>query len=402
VTITLAEMEFSDKALADRWRNVREDFWGDLKAETVNMLKRLLERTMDIEIQDLVGARPWGRNRRIPWHRNGRYRRSLLTGFGLIPDLAVPRLREGRVPFRCLAAYRRRTQDVDAAVLKTFLAGVSERRVQEVLEPLLGPQVASATTVSKITRVLDKQVQRFHARPLQDVYRYLILDGVYLKAKSPLSVKRRCVLVAYGVRQDGLRELIDFHLAAHGESQTAWELFLTRLKNRGLEGRALRLAVVDGNQGLWNALDLVWLGLPRQRCWAHKLRNLANKLPRRFQTPCLAQARNVYNCRSYAQAVAAFRRWKRAWYPVAPDAVACLENDLDSLLTFYRTAPKTLWRKLRTTNVIERAFREVRRRTRPMSCFQNVQSVERILFALFFRQNTLWSKKPLPEITQNS
>lgn len=402
MTHTLPELDFSDKALDIRWQGVTEDFWGDLKVQTNLALKRLLETTMSIELQDLIGARRWAHSPTRRGHRNGAYRRTLLTGFGWIGDLRVPRVREGRLSFRCLGRYRRRSPDVDAALLKTFLGGVGQRNVQEVLEPLLGPGSVSATTVSQVTRVLDHQVRTFHARPLQDVYRHLFLDGVYLKSKSPVSVRRRCVLVAYGIRNDGVRELIDFHLAAKGESQIAWEVFLSRMKNRGLVGHALRLAVVDGNKGLWNAIDLVWPGLPRQRCWAHKLRNVANLIPQKLQAQAIAQTKSIYAADSYSQALQAFRLWKHDWRWIAPKAVECLEEDLESLLVVYTSAPKNLWLSLRTTNIIERLFREVRRRTRPMSCFQNIASVERILFALFYRFNRLWNDKPLKQITQDS
>ena len=399
---TVSELDFTDKALDIRWEGVSEDFWGDLKAQTRLALKRLLETTMAIELQDLLGARRWAHSSTRRGLRNGTYRRTLLTGFGWIPDLNVPRVREGRVSFRCLGRYHRRSPDVDRALIKTFLGGVGKRNVQEVLEPLLGPSAASASTVSRLTKVLDDDVRRFHNRPLLDQYLYLILDGVSLKAKSPLSVKRRCVLVAHGIRTDGVRELIDFRLANHGESQAAWEVFLSQLKNRGLDGRALRLAVVDGNKGLWNALDLVWPGLPRQRGWANKLRNVANHIPKRFQQIALSQARTIYDADSKNKAIHAFRLWKHDWRLIAPQAVQCLEEDLESLLTVYDHAPGGLWKKLRTTNAIERCFREVRRRTRPMSCFQNTASVERILFALFYRMNRLWESKPLSQITQKS
>lgn len=395
---TVAELEIGENTVVERWKNVREDFWGDLKTQALRALQRLLETTLDVEMQDLIGTRRRGGG----VQRNGFYFRTLLSGYGWIPRLSVPRLRSGSIRFRTLGAYKRRTPDVDEGVLKMFLAGVSTRRVEEVLEPLLGKGALSGSTVSKITKVLDGEVRRFHSRPLEDIYRYLILDGVYLKAKSPSSIRRRCILVVYGIREDGVRELVDFGLASHGESQTAWEVFLTGLKERGIHGRALHLAVVDGNKGLWNALDMVFPGLPRQRCWAHKLRNVAGRLPRRLQTPCTNGARKIYSADSYGEALKAFRHWKRVWKPVAPEAVACLEEDLESLLVFYRTCPEGLWIKLRTTNIIERVFREVRRRTRPMSCFQNMASVERIIYAIFHRQNNLWKDNPLEEITQSS
>ena len=399
---TVLELDLSDKVLWERWQRVQDDFWGDLKTQTLRALQRLLETTMDIELQDLIGARRWSHAASRTAHRNGFYHRTLLTSLGWMGRLRVPRLRSGRVVWRSLKAYQRRTPDVDKGVLEMFLAGVSTRRVEEVLVPLMGEGALSASTVSAISKVLGPAVSHFHRRALQDVYRYLILDGVYLKTKSPVSVKRRCILVVYGIRRDGVRELIDFQLASHGESQSAWDIFLTRLKNRGLHGATLELAVVDGNRGLWNALDLVWPGLPRQRCWAHKLRNVANQLPRKLQKVCLAQARQLYSATSYGHALRRFRKWKKFWNPIAPKAVACLEQDLESLLVFYRVCSKDLWVKLRTTNIIERVFREVRRRTRPMSCFENTDSVERIIYAIFYRQNNLWKDDPLLEITQNS
>lgn len=399
---TVSERDFNEQTDIDRWSEIPEDFWGDLKAEAARALRRLLESTMEVEMQDLIGARRWSRHRVPGRRRNGFNFRSLLTGFGWIPKLAVPKLRNGQVRFRCLPAYKRRTADVDASVLKMFLAGVSTRRVEEVLEPLLGSGTLSSATVSEITKVLDAAVNQFHRRPLQDVYRYLILDGIYLKAKSPASVKRRCILVVYGIRQDGVRELIDFQLAPHGESQIAWEVFLTRIKDRGLQGQAVHLAVLDGNKGSWNALDLVFPGLPRQRCWAHKLRNVVNHVPHRLQSACSRAARKIYTAASYGKAIQAFKHWKAVWKPIVPKAVVCLEADLEALLVFYQVSPRAMWVKLRTTNIIERVFREVRRRTRPMSCFQNTESVERIVFAIFYRQNDLWKKEPLQEMTLKS
>jgi len=397
----VAELSFSDKELGDRWGRVREDFWGDLKGQTLRALKMLLERSMEVEVQDLIGSPRWkhGLLRRI--YRNGFYSRDLLTGLGWLTQLHVPRVRSGGIRFETLPRYRRRSPDVDQAVLGMFLAGVSTRRVEEALRPLMGQRTVSAGTVSTIAKVLDKEVNQFHHRPISDDYRYIILDGIYLKAKSPVHSRRRCILVAYGIRANGVRELIDYRLARKSESQVAWECFLTSLLNRGLKGEHLLLAVVDGNRGLWNALNLIWPDVPRQRCWAHKLRNVANHVPKRLQQACMAQTRDIYDASCPAEAIKAYKVWEKLWKSIVPTAVACLEQDLEDLLHFFR-APKSMWVKIRTTNIIERVFREVRRRTRPMSCFQNTQSVERIIYAIFSRQNNLWRGKPLRQITQNS
>jgi len=390
----VSELEFTDKQLGERWSRVKADFWGDLKAQTVIALKNLLERSMEIEIQDLVGARRWEHLGRKRIYRKGSYFRSVLTSMGLISLLKVPRIRGGGMNFNTLPRYVQRTPDVDKGVLEMFLAGVSTRRVQEVMVPLMGRPTVSSSTVSQITKLLDSHVQGFHGRKLSDGYRYLVLDGIYLKTKSPIHSKRRCILVGYGITEDGTRELIDFKMARKGESQVAWESFLISLKNRGLEGNHLKLVVLDGNKGLWNAVDLVWLNVPRQRCWAHKLRNVANKVPKKLQSSCMVQASDIYRAGSKEEAIRAFKKWAKVWGGVAPEAVKCLEEDFEDMIAFF-DCPKELWMKLRTTNVIERVFREVRRRTRPISCFQNRESVERIIFAIFYRQNNLWKADPL-------
>ena len=397
----VAEVDFSENALVERWSRVKEDFWGDLKAQTNLAVKRLLESMMEIEIQDLIGARRGQHHPRRPTYRNGHYTRTLLTSLGWLTGLRVPRVRAGNPSTRVLPRYAQRAPDIDRTVLEMFLSGTSTRRVSEVLAPLAGPRTLSATTVSRIARILDGHVRRFHQRPLPDTYEHLILDGIYLNAKSPLKKRRRCVLVVYGIMANGRRELVDFELAPSGESQAAWERFLNRLYHRGLVGKNLKLAVLDGNRGSWNALSLVYPHVPRQRCWAHKLRNVANHLPRKIQAACITEARAIYKASSKPEALRLFATWARSWRRAAPKAVTCLEHDIEDMLPFL-DCPQSLQVRLRTTNVIERVFREVRRRTRPMSCFQNPQSVERIIYAIFHRMNSIWKARPLQEITQES
>jgi transposase-like protein len=392
----LTELLFSDKNYAERLARVPEDVWGDLKRETALAVKMLLETNMDVQVQDLIGARHWEHNNMRPTYRNGHYIRKNIITFGGMINVKVPRVRtSGLLKFKILDKYQRRAREVDNLIINMFLNGVSTRRVAEVLEPLYGPRSVSAGLVSKITKALDSQVQKFHRRSISDKYQYLILDGIYLNAKIPTHKRRRCILAAYGIWLDEnnnlKRELIDFQMASKGESGNAWWRFLNGLYNRGLEGRNLKLITTDGNEGLHNAIELIYPEVLPQLCWAHKLRNVADKLPRRLQGACISEASRIYNAQSYWEALGIYRRWVKSWRLAAPKAVKCMENDIEELLNFYRCdAPKELWIKIRTTNAIERCFREVRRRTRPMSCFQNTASVERIIYAVFYRLNKKW------------
>ncbi|MFH1368322.1 MAG: IS256 family transposase [Elusimicrobiota bacterium] len=397
---SLAQLYLNDKDLSVRWSNITEDFTGELKKEAQIALRKLITTSTEIQVQDLIGSDKWQHNYQRTVYRHGYRSRGLLTSFGYLANIRVPRISSGKLSFKCFKAYKQRAFDVDELVLKMFLAGVSTRRVKEVLEPLLGYNCISASSVSEITKSLNAQVDKYHARRLVDDYIYLIADGVYFNVKNPVWKKRRCVLVVYGIKANGIRELIDFELASNGESQIAWERFLNRLYHRGLEGKNLNLVVRDGNKGLKNALNNVFLNVLQQPCWAHKLRNVANKVSKKLQPLCLSQARDIYLASDHRAALRIFKSWAKTWQPIAPEAVACLNEDIFDLLSFFKE-PEHLWRKLRTSNIIERCFREVRRRTRPMSCFQNSDSIQRIIYAIFFRQNNIWENKPI-KLPRNS
>jgi putative transposase len=393
--------DLTELTVADCWREVKseEDWWGDLREESLHLVKRLLESGME---EDLLEQLRVGRYRRTELrrgYRNGHYHRSLLVEWGLIENLRVPRDREGEFQPQVLERYQRRQQRVNGLIREMFLAGVSTRRVGEVLEPILGEKV-SPQTVSRVLRSLDAAVVSFHHRLLEDEYCYLFVDGICLKAKEADGVKKKRVLCAYGVTLEGKRQLIDFRQAT-GESQASWEAFLRDLYERGLRGNKLRLIVTDGSTGLHSALDTVFPYVLRQRCWVHKLRNVEAKLPKKVHQECLGGVKTIYQAESKREAVANFRRWAQEWRGRYPKAVRCVEEDLEELLNFL-ACPKLHWRKVRTTNAIERTFREVRRRTRPMSCFENRESVERIIFGIVHYLNAKWKDKPVPQFTQNT
>ncbi len=373
-----------------------EDHWESIEGALKVLKKRLIEEALEAERTELVCCSYRGREPLRKDYRNGYWKRWLLLKDGRLA-LKMPRLRNTVYESQVVPRYAQRMPEVDEALKRVFLFGISTRRTGEALRPLLGETI-SAQTVSKIAKSLDEEVRRFHHASLPDHYRYLFFDGIVLKVKTGNGTKKKAVLVAYGITREGKRELIDFSVAKH-ESQAAWEGFLTRLQQRGLFGTQLALIITDGNQGVIAALDFVYPGTPRQRCWAHKLRNVANYLKKKDRDDCISEAREIYDAHTKREGLQAWFRWAKRWRPICEKAVQCIERDLEDLLSFY-DAPPAMRRKLRTTNVIERAFREVRRRTRPMSCFNNVQSIERIVYAVLSHLNDQWGKKPLKEFTQ--
>ena len=330
--------------------------------------------------------------------RNGYYRRHLLTELGDI-ELNVPRTRRYS-PVEVLRAYARRTREIDRIILAGFVLGLSTRKVGEALLGLLGRAV-SAATVSQVAKTLDAAVTAFHRRPLQNRYQALMLDGVVLARKTGAGALRRPVLVALGLRHDGKKEVIDFRLAA-SESAAEWEHFLADLYRRGLTGEGLEMICVDGGAGLLAALPSVFHAIPVQRCWAHKIRNVLDKVRKADQPKVKRALHKIMNAVNAPAARSAARRFAERFQEQYPAAVACLRNDLDELLTCFRYKSEAERRAVRTTNAVERRFREVRRRTRPMGTFQDKTSMDRILFAVFTHENKSQGVSTLFLLTQNN
>lgn len=331
--------------------------------------------------------------------RNGSYTRHVLTALGDL-TLEIPRTRTFN-PSRLLTAYARRAPQIDRMILAAFVLGLSTRKVGQVLLRLLGEPV-SAATVSQVAKQLDAEVAAFHRRPLKDHYRVLMFDGVVLARKTGAGAIRRPVLVALGIRSDGRKEVIAFRLVK-GESQAAWEAFLNDLYTRGLTGQQAQLVVGDGGAGLLAALPLVYPHLPVQRCWAHKIRNVLDKVKKGDREVAKADLHRSMHARGPASARQAARRFADRWQALYPKAVECLRADLDELLVHLAVFQDAKWRKAaRTTNAIERCFVEVRRRTRPMGVMADATSSARILYAVFTGINQAQGTATLFPLTQNS
>jgi len=331
--------------------------------------------------------------------RNGSFSRHLLTELGDI-ELHIPRTRRFS-PVSIVRAYARRAPQIDRMILACFVLGISTRKVSQALLPVLGEPV-SATTVSRVAQSLDTAVTAFHRRSIKRQYRFVIFDGVVLKRKTGAGSVKRVVLVALGITKEGRKEMIDFSIAP-GESQGAWESFLTDLYRRGVSEETLEMIVTDGGKGLLAALPVVYPHIPVQRCWAHKSRNVLNYVRKADWELVKADLHAIQYAPGIREAQRAIGAFARRWEHIYPKAVACLLADEEELVSFFQIKEPSWWSQIRTTNAIERRFREVRRRTRPMGVFSDRTSMERILYAVFSYENHRQGvATPFLAVTQNS
>ena len=386
--------------LADWRRTVKEnncdEFWKATQRDMKELLKNTLEKTMSEELKIYLGLE-WNQksDQRIDY-RNGYRYRDLLTTQGWL-ELKVPRLRKEQFNTKVFENYQRRMEAVDRALKDIFLAGVSTRRVAEALSCLLDAPI-SATTISNVTKTLDVKVRQYQNRQLLDEYQYLLLDGIILKVKEGLKYYKKAVLVVYGITFLGVKELLAFRQVSR-ECKTTWLAMLNDIHRRGLVGDNLRLITIDGHKGLRAALEEVYPFVAIQRCWAHKVRNVVGYLRKSRQKECSKEISRIYNAKSKQAAIDEFKDWKSKWQRVSTKTVHCLEKDIPELLRFFER-PQSHWIKVRTTNPIERSFREVRRRVRTMNCFSNASSCDRIIYAIFNHLNNHWKEHPLKDFDQ--
>ena len=376
--------------------DLKESFWGDVQGQALKAAGKLFELLSQRRRDFYMVSPSYSRDRRRKDYRNGYYRRSFVTRFGTLV-LRIARTRKKNFLPEAIQKFQRRAEEVCLLIREAFLRGISTRQVGRGVATITG-EVVSPQTVSKLTRCLDAAVRQFHQARLDDHWAYLFLDGVSLRVRRPSGRKRVQMLVAYGVQGDGQRQLLAF-LRTRGESQADWEALLNDLYRRGLEGKNLELIVTDGCAGLAAAIQNVYPRALHQRCWVHKMRNILEKVRKRDHDQAKAEAQAIYQAADRKQAQAAFRKFRTHWQKPYGSMVRQLEQDLPELLSFF-SFPPHLWRKLRTTNIIERCFVEVRRRTRPMVCFVNVQSVDRIIYSIFQRFNLEWKNRTLKLFTQ--
>lgn len=396
----MQELDFScEQNVTEAFDEIQKNLSEDLEKEMEGQVSHFLNGVLRIEADQQMGASLYERTLKRIDYFAGYRPRTVITPKGMY-RLKVPKVRSTPLRFSVFNRYERLWQRVNDMLRDIFLAGCSTRRTGEVLECLIGTKV-SAQTVSRAVKELTPLVERFHRRPLEDRYRVLLLDGVTQKIRSGRGIaKTKYVLVAYGITHDNHRELIDFMVTPR-ESEATWYGFLNRLYHRGLEGETLELIVSDGGPGLVKSLPYIYPHVRHQRCWAHKLRNVGDKVNKADQRRVLAGAKRIYLAPHRKAALRAFNRWANRWGELYPKAVRCVEKDLETLLAFY-DFPKHMWENIRNTNLIERSFKEFRRRTRPIGCFSDVKSCERILYAIVVYLNANWESKTLFNFAHNS
>jgi transposase-like protein len=364
-------------------QDVKHDVQSRIREGVKTVLEEVLQEEMSEHLE--AGYRELTPSRR--GERNGHYSRNLLTPAGKIERLEVPRDREGEFVTELFERYKRMTGDVEEAILEMYLSGISVRKVAGITGALSRVRVGK-DAVSRITSRLEGQQKEWRERSLKEkAYPYLYLDATYLKVRWGLRVTSMALLACVGVDEEGFREVLAVEVAS-SERGAAYTSLLRDLIDRGLNG--VRLVVSDDHEGIKAAVAGELPGAGWQRCTVHFERNVLSHVPTTSIAEVAQDLKAIFKVRREKTARALTEDFVELYRGRFPKAVSVFEAGIGDALT-YLSFPGSHHAKLRTTNMLERLFKEVKRRTRVVGVFPNETSSSTLATEIALRSSEEWA-----------
>lgn len=350
------------------------------------VVQGMVQEVLEAEMDEALGAGKWERTSQRGGYRSGYYSRSLITRVGKL-ELRVPQDRNGVFSTEIFERYQRSEKALIGALVEMYVQGVSTRKVKTITEELCGHSF-SASTVSRVTVKLDRELAKFFERSFDESeeFPYLVVDARYEKVREDGAIRDLAVLVAIGIGWDGRRQVLAVD-SANRESGSSWRAFLVRLKERGLKG--VEYVVSDNHEGLKRAIREILPEACWQRCYVHFLRNALDYLPRKGDPDCLTELRWIYDRRNIDEARRDLAAWPQKWQDRYPKLCNWAEENIEETLTFYRL-PLEHHKHLKSTNMLERINEELKRRTRVVRIFPNAASCIRLSRALAIEMHEEW------------
>jgi transposase-like protein len=367
-------------------------------ADTGEAMRRLLEAALqdlvDAQAHARIGAGRYERSGSRVTHRNGSRPKRLDTRAGTV-ELAIPKLREGSFFPSLLEPRRRVDQALWAVIAQAWVAGVSTRRVDQLVKALGNESGISKSQVSRVCAQIDEYVSEFLDRDLGATwYPYLWLDATYVSVRVGARVVSQAVVVATGCSIEGKREVLGMAVG-DSESTDFWTEFLRSLRQRGLRVAApadpagVALVVSDAHEGLKNAIRAVLPGAAWQRCRVHFARNVTSRLGSARSKPVNALIGTVYAQTTPEAVKDAYHQVTASLSKSFPDIAAML-HQAEPDLTAFAAMPYEHWRKIWSNNPIERLNREIKRRADVVQIFPDKNSATRLIGAILVEQHEEW------------
>jgi putative transposase len=359
---------------------------GDVEERVRQAATTIYQALIEAELTAVIGAAPHERSPERVAQRNGHRSKTLTTTAGDL-ELRIPKLRSGSFFPSLLERRRRVDQSLFAVIMEAYLHGTSTRKVDDLVKALGADSGISKSEVSRICAELDVEVAAFRDRSLSEQpFRYVFLDATYCKARVDHRVVSQAVVVATGVAADGRREVLGFDVG-DSEDGAFWTAFLRSLKTRGLHGT--QLVISDAHAGLKAAIEAVLLGAAWQRCRVHFLRNVLAQVPKGHAEMVAAAIRTIFaqpdpvHVREQLDVIATMLGRQ------LPKVEAML-RDADDDVTAFADFPVSHWKKIWSTNPLERVNKEIKRRTDVVGVFPNPAALLRLAGSVLVETHDEW------------
>lgn len=325
---------------------------------------------------------------------NGSYERNMTSPAGKIPGIEVPRFRQlaqQRLSLSSTGIFEAEKQRFFMLISEMHRQGISQRKISHLAETCFGIKISKERVGLLHRELAAKEEFQINRKPVSDEFDYLLLDGIWVKAKQfGLADSNKVVLLcALGITKQHERKIIGFQVAQQEDTQS-WRAFAEQLKRRGLTGKSLSLVIADDNAGLASALDQVYPHTKIQICMAHKQRNVIGKTSYPQKRAVADDLKAIYAKQTKKEAIAAMKSFCKKWYVSEEKAVTSLRYNFEKTLTYLEFPPE-IWRQIRTTNILEREFREVRRRIKVFdSSFESNESLNTYANSIFTNLNAAY------------
>jgi len=396
------KIELSLTEVKDIYNSIQEHpdkLFEILRVDIKESVGQYLSELMRVELTHFLGRKPYERCDDDVNHRNGTYERNFtLKKLGNI-DVKVPRDRNGEFTTKILPRSKRYEDSIREDLCMMFLTGISTRSLALISKKLIGRKI-SPQEVSNTGKGLIEAVESWRNRDLsQEKIKYLFLDGVNFRMRIGKSIELVPVLVAVGVTHTGHKLVLSLQ-AGDKESATTWREFFKDLKGRGLKGENITLGIMDGLPGLEKVFKNEFIKAKVQRCQVHVARNVLAKVPKKLKQAVADHVRSIFYASSKGKAMDFFADFKNKWEMELPSAVKCLENSINSCLTFF-DYPEDEWISLRTTNIVERLNKEFKRRTKSMEIVAGERACYTLLAFICLKMELHWRTNPIGNVRKN-
>ena len=356
-----------------------EDYLIDQKDGLKQLLTWFLNLVMQLEAMQQVGAEPYERVESRKALRNGYKERSLKTRAGEL-KLKKPQFREISFETKVFERYSHVERALINAVIESYLQGVSTRKVQDIVSQF-GIEELSASSVSRIAKELDEKAEEFLKRPIERPIPYLFVDASYFKVRTDSRYVTKAFLIVTGIRDDGYREILGARIA-DGEDELFWSGFFQDLLDRGLSG--VKLVISDGHKGIQKAVEKPFLGASWQMCHVHFVRAVLRNVAKKYQKEIADKLKMALEDETKMHELVL--DLENRGYSKSADTIERFRFSLGN----YRAFPREHWRRIRTTNGLERINKELKRRTRVAGAFPNDESFMRMGVSLLIDINEEW------------